>query len=160
MRKLVGEQAAELAALVEVHINNFKGHVLGAVVSQQSGSLEVEQPELELELHLGSRREVVVDGCDAPGKAGGLDLHPAIVFEVDTECCHRPMQTYARVAALANKLAVWHYFKRRERQVVFFQPALRQEFPHPFGVPSSKTPQPADPQLLAINPAPHSFPSH
>src|SRR5258708_20752086 len=120
MRKLVGEEAAELAALVEVHINNFKGHVLGPVVSQQSGSLKVAQPELELELHLGSRREVVVDGCDAPGKAGGLDLHPAIVFEVDTECCHRPMQTYARVAALANNLAVRPHLNRPCPPAVFF----------------------------------------
>jgi hypothetical protein len=41
--KIIGQQTAEFAALLEVHIDNLKGHALAAIVAQQSRGLQITQ---------------------------------------------------------------------------------------------------------------------
>lgn len=48
VRLIVGEEAAVLAALVEAHVDDFEGHVLGAIVAHEGGGLDVAKAELKL----------------------------------------------------------------------------------------------------------------
>ncbi len=111
-------------------------------------------------MNLGARREVAVDGGDTSSKAGSLNLHPAILFEIHAECGYRLVQTHARVASLAHKLAVGNNLERRKREVFLFQAALGQEFADPFGVELFKRLQRSDAQLLRVNPPKHFFRFH
>src|SRR5258707_1917362 len=76
----VGEQAAEFAALVEAHVDDLEGHVLGAIVAHEGGGLEIAQADLKAQGDRSAGRQVAADGGDAAGEAGGLDLQAAGFF--------------------------------------------------------------------------------
>ncbi len=45
---VIGKQAAVFAALVEAHVNDFEGHILGAIVPHKGSGQDVAKAELSL----------------------------------------------------------------------------------------------------------------
>jgi hypothetical protein len=101
---VVSKQAAVFAALVEAHVYDFEGHVLGAVVAHEGSGQDVAKAELKLELHMRPRGEVTADGSDPAREAGGFNLKTAVFLEVGAHGGDSLMQTDTRVAPLADKL--------------------------------------------------------
>src|SRR5438477_158277 len=52
--QVVGEQAAELAALLQAHVDDFEGHILGAIVAHEGSSLEISQAYLKAQRDRGA----------------------------------------------------------------------------------------------------------
>src|SRR5713226_10193621 len=127
----VGQQATELTAFFQAHIDNLEGHALGAVIAQERGRLQVAQSELQLQLHRRARRQVAIDAGDAASEAGGADFHAAVFLEVDTQGDHRLVETNASVAALADELAIRGNFQRCQGQVGLGQTTLGQKLASP-----------------------------
>src|SRR5260370_25725436 len=80
----VGQQATELTAFFQAHIDNLEGHALRTVIAQERGRLQVAHPDLQLQLHGRAGRQVTIDDGGAAGKAGGADFHAAGFLEGDT----------------------------------------------------------------------------
>src|ERR1700738_4039574 len=152
-RQIVGEQTAELAALIEVHVYDLEGHALAAVVAEQSRSLEMAQTELHLQLHRRARRQVAIDSGNAAGKAHRANFHTAILFEVDAEGHYGLLQADTSMPALAHKFVVDGHFERSQREIPFAQAALGEKFPRPYWVQLLKRLQGGDAQLLRMSPA-------
>src|ERR1700730_5980593 len=70
--ELAGKQAAVFRALIEIHVHDFEGHVLSAVIAHQCRGVQAAKAKLELQLHLRAGREMPVDGSHASRKAGGF----------------------------------------------------------------------------------------
>ena len=48
--KVAGEEAAVFAALFEVHVHDFEGHVLSAIIAHHGGGLHLAQADLQAQL--------------------------------------------------------------------------------------------------------------
>ena len=88
VRLVIGEEAAVFAALVEAHIDDFEGHVLGAVVAHEGGGLNVAKAELQPELNMRPRGEVTAYGGDPAREACGFNLETAAFLEVGAHRGH------------------------------------------------------------------------
>src|ERR1700685_2684444 len=154
---VVGEEAAETAALFERDVDDFDRHVLGSIVAHERGGLKVAQANLKFELHGRARREVAADFRDAAGEAGGFDLQGARLFEVGADSELRFREAHALVAALADEFGVGLEGERREREIFAVETALRQESNGPTGIEPSERLDRGDAQLLRLLPAEKFF---
>src|SRR5215469_15806559 len=103
MGKLPGEKAPVFAALLEIHIHDFKGHVLGSIVAHHCGGFDMAHADLQPELDGRSRYEVTTNACEAAAQAGRLDLEPTVFFEIHAHGPHRFLQPDALMAPLPHK---------------------------------------------------------
>src|SRR5690349_22210462 len=131
MRMVLRKQAAILASFFETHIDNFKCHVLRAIIPHEGGGLHVAKPKLQLKLHVSSGREMTADRGDAAGKACRLNLQAAAILEIRAHGGHRLVKPYASMAALANKFRVGSQFKRRQSQIRAVDSTLDHKFARP-----------------------------
>src|SRR5260370_36803473 len=113
----VGQQATELTAFFQAHIDNLEGHALRTVIAQERGRLQVAHPDLQLQLHGRAGRQGTIDDGGAAGKAGGADFHAAVFPEVDTQGDYGLVEANASVAAPAEELGNFGQFQRPLSQV-------------------------------------------
>ena len=100
---VISEQTAVFAAFFETHIDDLKGHVLGAVIPHQCRGKHIAKPELQLELHVRPRREMPADAGKPAREAGRLNFEAAVFLEVCAHGGHWLVQTDAGMAALTDK---------------------------------------------------------
>jgi hypothetical protein len=59
--QIIGEQAAQLAALVKGHVHNFEGYVSRAVIAEQRRDLEAAEAKSHFELLVRAWSHVTVE---------------------------------------------------------------------------------------------------
>src|SRR2546422_8773025 len=74
------EEVAKLVKLVQRHVHNFEGHVLGAVIPHERRRSDTSQARLKARSDLCAGLDVMVRRSHSPAQADGLDFHPAIAF--------------------------------------------------------------------------------
>ncbi len=121
---MAGQKTAVFAAFFEIHIHDFEGHFLGAIVAHHGGGLHLAEANLQAQLNGSSRSEVTADGGEAAAQAGGLNLQPATFFEIQANGANGLLQPDALVPALANEARLRGNLERRKHQVFFADAAL------------------------------------